>query len=171
MVEGNVQKWTDMRLNKDSFIISMWAGSWEATIDLGIVGIEQLSMRLMYDPLFWAGVGQMSLVSYPNAISMDYIGVGKTGEYLLDLSFAEHEFRAMAIGLNLYMVSENCKIGIGKRLIDMDPPKGMLPAVVHQLQVVNGSVQVDRQLFGMLDIKPVVEQELARRQRMEMCPP
>lgn len=171
MVAGNVRKWTEMRLKEDSFIVSMWAGTWDA-IDLGYGGIEEMSTRLMYDPLFWAGVEQMSPVSYPNALSMDYIGVGRTGEHPADLSLAEHEIRALAIGLNLYMVSENCTIGRGKRLVDMDPPKGMLPAVFHRLQAVNGSVKVDKQLFEMLDIKPVVKQELARRQRqMERCPP
>jgi len=99
MVEGNVEKWADARLeeDRDTFIISMWAGTWAPTMDLVFVGIEELAMRLVYDPLFWAGVEQMSQVSFPNALSMDYIGVGRTGDHKDDLSQAEHEIRTLAI--------------------------------------------------------------------------
>lgn len=162
LVAGNVKAWTDMRLRDDSFIISKWHGSWDI-MDLGFVGLEELSMRTMYDPLFWAGVGQMSPVSYPNTFTMDYVGVGRTGEAPPDLSEAQHEMRTLAMGLNLYMISENCTQGKGKRLVDMDPPKGLSPQGNRQLQVVNGSVKVDKQLFGLMDLKPVEERPLARR--------
>ncbi|KAK0743969.1 pectin lyase fold/virulence factor, partial [Schizothecium vesticola] len=162
LVAGNVKAWTDMRLREDSFIVSKWHGSWDL-VSRRFLSIEELSMRTMYDPLFWAGVGQMSPVSYPNAFSMDYVGMGLTGEAPPDLSKAQHEMRTLAIGLNLYMISENCTQGRGKRLIDMDPPKGLSTAGNQQLQVVNGSVKVDKQLFGQLNIKPVEERPLARR--------
>lgn len=51
---------------------------------------------------------EMSPTGFPTVMLMDYAGVRLQGEY--DEEYWGVELKALAIGLNLYLVSENCDI-------------------------------------------------------------
>lgn len=147
-----------MRENRDSdrFHVSQWLGNWDL-ITLTSLSLEELALRFMYDSVFWAGVNSMTPTGFPNVILMDYLGVAHVGRRAW--ADAEHELRALAMGLNLYMVSQNCNISVVKNPLAL--PK--VNALEVASEVVNGSgVRVDKTLFAQLDLKPV-EEALARR--------
>lgn len=58
--------------------------------------------------LYWAGVDGMDPEHWPNVLLVDYVGVQQQGRWAWDQLSAE--LYALAVGLNLYMVSENCGV-------------------------------------------------------------
>lgn len=103
----------------------------------------------------------MSPRQFPTVILLDYMGVviPKFTNFAKD---ADHEVRALAMGLNLYMVSENCDIGIIKHPLKRKKANTFL--VDNYL--VNGTVRVEEDLFQTLELGPLPEPaDVAKRRK------
>ncbi|RSL61320.1 hypothetical protein CEP53_005150 [Fusarium sp. AF-6] len=81
-------------------------GQWVVTGDL-LTGLSKIA-ESMNTVLYWRGVNQITPQVFPNVLLVDYIGEVVQGENAWkDLSL---ELKTLAIGLNLYTISENCAI-------------------------------------------------------------
>ncbi|KAL4758193.1 PLC-like phosphodiesterase [Aspergillus foveolatus] len=86
----------------DTFYISQWVSTLSA---LPGYGIELTSIFMVNPVLYWYGMMEMSPSGFPTVMLMDYAGVRLQGEYD---EYWGAELKALAIGLNLYLDSENC---------------------------------------------------------------
>ncbi|KAI8286540.1 hypothetical protein K4K60_000331 [Colletotrichum sp. SAR11_57] len=71
-------------------------------------GLENLANYLTTPMLYYGGVAEMTPEMFPTVMLMDYIGVRVSGDTTANNRAAE--LRTLALGLNLYMVSENCYV-------------------------------------------------------------
>ena len=70
--------------------------------------IEELSCQPHNPTLYWYGVNKMSPTSWPNVLMVNYMG--QVIEKETDFSQMSADLVTLAVGLNLYMISENCVI-------------------------------------------------------------
>lgn len=99
---NRVEPFTD-----DEFLISQWLVSADA-LQTTALTIQNIAIMPTNPALYWAGVNAMSPTQWPNVILVDYIGVVVTDQFSWDQLSAE--LYTLAIGLNLYMLSENCDV-------------------------------------------------------------
>jgi hypothetical protein len=88
----------------DQFMISQWfAGA-------PIIGstIQKLAIQEHNPTLYWYGVNRMSPDAWPNVLMVNYMG--QVIEEETDFSQMSADLVTLAVGLNLYMISENCDI-------------------------------------------------------------
>ena len=111
MTKDQVADWSTVgrsgQFINDRFLIGQWLVSADAvtsTIDT----LERIAILPTNPALYWMGVNNMSPESWPNVLLVDYIGVVVNGQTSWDQLSAE--MYVLAIGLNLYMISENCDI-------------------------------------------------------------
>ena len=95
------------QFGNDRFVISQWLVSADA-VTTTIATIENIAIMPTNPALYWMAVNNMSPESWPNVLLVDYIGVVVNGQTSWDQLSAE--MQTLAIGLNLYMISENCDI-------------------------------------------------------------
>lgn len=103
----------------DRFAIMQWQVTPDGATSLlgGLVGITLASVAVLptNPALYWAAVNAMSPGVWPTVIMQDYIGVLHTDEVgpgvLRDLGA---ELKVLCVGLNLYMVSQNCDVSHGR---------------------------------------------------------
>ncbi|KAG8414320.1 hypothetical protein J3459_014860 [Metarhizium acridum] len=91
----------------DQFLISQWLVSADA-ITTTALSIQNIGILPTNPALYWMGVNNMSPESWPTAVLIDYIGVVIADQWSWDQLSAE--MYTFAIGMNLYMISENCDI-------------------------------------------------------------
>lgn len=91
----------------DEFLISQWLVSADA-LQTTALTIQNIAIMPTNPALYWAGVNAMSPTKWPNVLLVDYIGVVVTDQYSWNQLSAE--LYTLAIGLNLYMLSENCDV-------------------------------------------------------------
>ncbi|KAJ0302609.1 hypothetical protein COL5a_001548 [Colletotrichum fioriniae] len=106
MAEWAIKKWTNK--TEGNFYIAQWLGTphfWTSTFSYGLQSIAVLPTN---PALYWRGVNEISDKIFPNVILVDYIGMVIMNEPGWDALSAE--LYTLAIGLNLYTISENCDI-------------------------------------------------------------
>ncbi|KAK1240137.1 hypothetical protein MKX08_007579 [Trichoderma sp. CBMAI-0020] len=93
--------------SSDTFHIDQWLVSADI-VTTTLYTIEGIGIMPTNPALYWMGVNNMSPQSWPTVILTDYIGVVVKGQH----SWAQlsAEMYTLAVGLNLYMVSENCNV-------------------------------------------------------------
>ncbi|KAI9370696.1 PLC-like phosphodiesterase [Aspergillus egyptiacus] len=91
----------------DQFLISQWLVSADA-IQTTLLTIQNIAVMPTNPALYWAGVNAMSPTKWPNVLLVDYIGVVIPDQFAWNQLSAE--LYVLAIGLNLYMLSENCDV-------------------------------------------------------------
>ncbi|OAA44233.1 exo-beta-1,3-glucanase [Metarhizium rileyi] len=94
----------------DQFLISQWLVSADPVTTTAL-SIQNIGILPTNPALYWMGVNSMSPEAWPTAVLVDYIGVVVADKWNWDQLSAE--MYTFAIGMNLYMVSENCDINHG----------------------------------------------------------
>ncbi|KAH6603954.1 hypothetical protein Trco_007400 [Trichoderma cornu-damae] len=95
--------------SSDTFHISQWLVSADI-FTTTLYSIEGLGILPTNPALYWMGVNNMTPQSWPTVILIDYIGVVVKGQHKWGQLSAD--LYTLAVGLNLYMVSENCDVSI-----------------------------------------------------------
>ncbi|KAK0719065.1 PLC-like phosphodiesterase [Apiosordaria backusii] len=91
----------------NQFHIAQWLVSPDA-IASTTYGLQAFAIQQANPALYWAGVSGMSPEPWPNVMMVDYIGVqqkDQTGWHTLSA-----EMYWLGIGMNLYVISENCDV-------------------------------------------------------------
>ena len=109
MAEDQTSTWKGItRSNSDdNYLISQWL----VTVDFmtsGSYGLQNIAILPTNPSLYWMGVNEMSPEKWPNVLMVDYIGVVVKDQ--LDWDSLSADLYTLAIGLNLFMISENCEI-------------------------------------------------------------
>ncbi|PNY23807.1 PI-PLC X-box domain-containing protein [Tolypocladium capitatum] len=91
----------------DRFLISQWLVTADAATST-LNTLQNIAILPTNPALYWMGVNNMSPDSWPNVLMVDYIGVVVNGQTSWGQLSAE--MYTLGIGMNLYMVSENCDI-------------------------------------------------------------
>ncbi|KND86311.1 Killer toxin subunits alpha/beta [Tolypocladium ophioglossoides CBS 100239] len=129
LAERQVADWKTVdrsgSFSDDQFLISQWIIS-ANTISTGMYGIESMAILPTNPALYWMGVNNMSPETWPNVLMVDYIGVVVTEQTSWNELSAE--LYTLAIGMNLYMISENCDIS-SRRSPLLPKPKGGIKAL------------------------------------------
>ncbi|KAL2271975.1 hypothetical protein VTJ83DRAFT_1346 [Remersonia thermophila] len=94
----------------DGFLISQWLVTPDA-VAATVYSLESFAVEQANPALYFHGVNGMDPARWPNVILVDYIGVLTRNEWARDQLGAE--LYTLALGLNLYLVSENCHIQKG----------------------------------------------------------
>ncbi|KAI8189636.1 Mutanase [Colletotrichum sp. SAR 10_75] len=89
------------------FFVSQWVLNAKHE-DAVFYGLENLANYLTTPMLYYGGVAEMTPDMFPTVMLMDYIGMRVSGDTTANNRAAE--LRTLALGLNLYMVSENCYV-------------------------------------------------------------
>ena len=123
----------------DQFLV----GQWLVTTDIftsGTIGLQSLAILPTNPALYWAGINDMSPEHWPNVLMVDYIGVVVKDENDWDQLSAD--IYTLAIGLNLYMISENCDISPKKSplLKDKKAKSRLASAPWNGIVFANGTV-------------------------------
>jgi hypothetical protein len=105
VAEFNIDKWDDTR---SKVLVSQWLSTPPGEVSTLVHSLEKYAVLANNPTLYWRGVPAMSPTAFPNVIMVDYIGEIVLGERDWDELGAE--LYTLAIGLNLYMLSENCEI-------------------------------------------------------------
>lgn len=109
MAEDQASDWKAVSRggSSDTFHISQWLVSADI-FTTTLYTIEGIGILPTNPALYWMGVNNMTPQSWPTVILTDYIGVVVKGQHSWDQLSAD--LYTLAIGLNLYMVSENCDV-------------------------------------------------------------
>ncbi|KAI8267365.1 Mutanase [Colletotrichum sp. SAR11_239] len=89
------------------FFVSQWVLNAKHE-DAVFYGLENLANYLTTPMLYYGGVAEMTPDMFPTVMLMDYIGMRVSGDTTANNRAAE--LRTLALGLNLYLVSENCYV-------------------------------------------------------------
>jgi hypothetical protein len=88
--------------------------------------------------MYWKGVDNMHPKNWPNVLMVDYIGVLVPNEH--DWNQLGADIVTLAIGLNLYMVSENCDFSKGR--------SPLLPSASSRIALLSASVPWNGIIFA-----------------------
>lgn len=91
----------------DQFIVSQWAVGADIAKTTALT-IENLAIMPTNPAIYWMGVNNMSPESFPSSMRIDYIGIVVNNQHNWDQTSAE--MYTFGVGMNLYMISENCDI-------------------------------------------------------------
>ncbi|KXG50064.1 uncharacterized protein PGRI_060310 [Penicillium griseofulvum] len=78
-------------------------------ISLEKYGVQNLGIKATNPGIYWDGINGMDPEHWPNVLQIDYLGVVVEEEFEWDSLSAD--LYTFCIGMNLYMVGENCDIG------------------------------------------------------------
>jgi hypothetical protein len=115
LAEDQVASWNTLDRSSGSNSDTFYIAQWMVTPSLNaamMYGLESIAIVPTNPALYWMGVEHMSPSKWPNVLMVDYIGVIIQNEHDWDQLGAE--LYTLAIGLNLYMLSENCDISKGR---------------------------------------------------------
>jgi hypothetical protein len=133
MADAEIMEWNKVPRSgvndekDDQVFIAQWLVS-AKPITTQEYGLQNLAIKPTNPALYWAGVNNMSPEKWPNVLMVDYIGV--IVKDMFDWASLGAELYTLAIGLNLYMISENC--GISKRRSPLLPaPSSPLMANIY----------------------------------------
>jgi hypothetical protein len=121
----------------ESFWISQWQVTPEPTIST-LYGLEALAVIPTNPTMYWKGVDNMHPKNWPNVLMVDYIGVLVPNEH--DWNQLGADIVTLAIGLNLYMVSENCDFSKGR--------SPLLPSASSRIALLSASVPWNGIIFA-----------------------
>jgi hypothetical protein len=111
MADDQVSDWKTVgrsgSFNNDQFLIGQWIVSADALTTTAL-SIQNLAIQPTNPALYWMGLNHMSPETFPTVALIDYIGVVVENRFNFDQLSAE--MYTLAIGMNLYMISENCDI-------------------------------------------------------------
>ncbi|KAL1841550.1 hypothetical protein VTJ49DRAFT_6923 [Mycothermus thermophilus] len=93
------------------FLISQWLVTPDPVAATAYT-LENFAIEPTNPSLYFHGVNNMDPAHWPNVILVDYIGVVREDQWGWDQLSAE--LYTLALGLNLYLVSENCEIQKGR---------------------------------------------------------
>ncbi|KAL2155771.1 hypothetical protein VTH82DRAFT_513 [Thermothelomyces myriococcoides] len=91
----------------DRLMIAQWLVTPDA-VAATAYSLQSFAIEPANPSLYWAGVNGMDPEHWPNVLLVDYIGVQQQDRWAWDQLSAE--LYTLAIGLNLYMISENCDV-------------------------------------------------------------
>ncbi|KAM7184344.1 PLC-like phosphodiesterase, TIM beta/alpha-barrel-containing domain containing protein [Rhypophila sp. PSN 637] len=89
---------------------------WQCTPDIAaatLYGLSSIAILPTNPSLYWSGVNAMTPEAWPTVIMQDYVGMIHRGETAFPGQLGA-ELRALVMGLNLYMVSQNCQASTRK---------------------------------------------------------
>lgn len=117
MAADQVSAWKGMPRNAsalddakdDRFLLSQWLVSADIITTTALT-IQNIAVLPTNPALYWMGLNHMSPERFPSAILVDYLGVVVPDQWSWERGQLSAEMYTLAIGLNLYMVSENCDI-------------------------------------------------------------
>ncbi|KAK3376336.1 PLC-like phosphodiesterase [Lasiosphaeria ovina] len=92
----------------DSFLITQWQCTPDV-VTATLYGLSSIAILPTNPSLYWAAVNSMSPEAWPTVVLQDYLGLIHTGESAFPGQLGA-EARVLAMGLNLYMVSQNCAV-------------------------------------------------------------
>ncbi|KAK4153515.1 PLC-like phosphodiesterase [Chaetomidium leptoderma] len=90
-----------------NFMIAQWLVTPDALASTAY-SLQNFAIQPTNPSLYWAGVNGMDPEHWPNVLLVDYIGVQQRGQWAWDRLSAE--IYTLAVGMNLYMASENCDV-------------------------------------------------------------
>ncbi|KAI8198155.1 Mutanase [Colletotrichum sp. SAR 10_76] len=125
---------------KKEFMVAQWQLTPDFTTSSNF-GLEALAVYPTNPTLYWGGVPAMSPETYPTVLMQDYIGVRLVDEH--DWNSLSAEIRVLAIGLNLYMASENCFVS-GRRHPLWKKNSRRQPSPWNGIIFANGTVMDER---------------------------
>ena len=105
VAEFNVNRWAEAR---GDVLVSQWLSTPNVLTSTFSYSVQAIAVLPTNPTLYWRGVPDMSPTAFPNVIMVDYIGQLLMNEQRWEELGAE--LYTLAIGLNLYMLSENCDI-------------------------------------------------------------
>jgi len=111
LAPDQINAWRAMKRGGSGDFDQLYIGQWLATPDAvasTAVGLQAFALQQTNPALYWSGVNSISPDRFPNVILVDYIGVQQRDQTGWDQLSAEMYW--LAIGLNLYTISENCDI-------------------------------------------------------------
>lgn len=104
VAEFAINSWTQ----KDRFHVAQWLSSPHFLTSTFTYSLQGIAILPTNPALYWRGVDEISPELFPNVLMVDYIGMVLMNEPQWDALSAE--LYTLAIGLNLYTISENCDI-------------------------------------------------------------
>ncbi|KAM0492096.1 hypothetical protein ACHAQF_007107 [Verticillium nonalfalfae] len=105
VAEYAVEGW---KRSRSKFIVSQWLSTLGPLVSTLVYSIQAVAVLPNNPALYWRGVPEITPTQFPNAIMVDYIGQLLMNEQRWDQLGGE--LKTLAIGLNLYTLSENCDI-------------------------------------------------------------
>ncbi|KLU87058.1 hypothetical protein MAPG_06063 [Magnaporthiopsis poae ATCC 64411] len=106
---SHMEKITRSGDNGDSFYIMQWQPTPDIYSSTFLYGLQRIALMPTNPALYWRALNSMKPNIWPTVIMQDYIGL----LHLNEVGFPDQlgaEIRVLCIGLNLYMVSQNCKV-------------------------------------------------------------
>lgn len=111
MAPDQVSTWRSVTRGGASDYGKLLIGQWLVTPDAvasTLYTLQNFAIQPTNPSLYWAGVNGMDPEHWPNVLLVDYIGVQKRDAWAWDALSAE--MYTLAVGMNLYMASENCDV-------------------------------------------------------------
>ncbi|KAL2257233.1 hypothetical protein VTK26DRAFT_459 [Humicola hyalothermophila] len=111
MAPDQVDEWRSVTRGGSSDFGSLYIAQWLVTpnaLASTAYTLEAFAIQPTNPSLYWAGVNGMDPEHWPNVLLVDYIGVQQDNHWAWDQLSAE--MYTLAVGLNLYMASENCDV-------------------------------------------------------------
>jgi hypothetical protein len=90
-----------------NLLISQWLVTPDAVAATAYT-LQNFAIQPTNPSLYWAGINGMDPEHWPNVLLVDYIGVQQRDQWAWDSLSAE--LYTLAVGMNLYMASENCDV-------------------------------------------------------------
>ncbi|KAK3296361.1 PLC-like phosphodiesterase [Chaetomium fimeti] len=111
MAPDQVNNWRSVTRGGASDFGNFMVGQWLVTPDAlaaTAYSLQNFAIQPTNPSLYWAGVNGMDPEHWPNVLMVDYIGVQQGDQWAWDQLSAE--IYTLAVGMNLYMASENCDV-------------------------------------------------------------
>lgn len=97
---------------EDKFFVSQWLLSLKDAENVFGPPLDRKALNYANQMLYNYGINAMTPDGYPAVILQDYVGCSAVGDYSSEMR--DPSLRTLAIGLNLYMASQNCYVSHGK---------------------------------------------------------
>ncbi len=111
MAPDQIATWHSVTRGGSSDYGSLLIGQWLVTPDAvasTAYTLQAFALQPTNPSLYWSGVNGMDPEHWPNVLLVDYVGVQKQNQWSWDQLSAE--LYTLAVGMNLYMASENCGV-------------------------------------------------------------
>lgn len=105
MADWAINSWKQARTN---FHVGQWIITPNFLTSTFAYSLQDIAVLPTNPALYWRGVNEITPQTFPNVLLVDYIGLTVVDEAAWDQLSAD--MYALAIGLNLYTLSENCDI-------------------------------------------------------------
>ncbi|KAM0326924.1 hypothetical protein ACHAQA_006044, partial [Verticillium albo-atrum] len=134
VAEFAVDQWKKQPLS--NFIVSQWLSTPHFLTSTFLYSLQAVAVLPTNPALYWRGVPEITPTQFPNVIMVDYIGQLLMNEQRWDELGGE--LKTLAIGLNLYTISENCDINkFRSKLLPKKSSNARLPAAPQDNPLVS----------------------------------